>query len=554
MPAAESAAGRRILGLTLREHIGGRWAISLVGYLILAPFTLITLASDITSMPANNQWFSWLLAAIASYLGFGLVYLLANFTFFRNRKFHPVPIVWVALLGSVASVVRAEMNSFLTYQFGLIPDYVTDLALRLITNILLGAILWTVIPLTLSLVSSFRQQRFELMAEAAQVRGLQMRTSGESQVLENAIRTSIAGEFAQVIESRDAVGARAMSHRIWESAAEEKIPRLRLSSLISRTLTRNPYAVVPVLTIWGLSTWGSSAQALGAGAATVRMSICFLTLFFAFRVGRSLTTRYPRHPLLLFVGVMTVVLSVVGPITAFIFDADPVSAVAVTIANCIWLLLIFLTVSCVRNSLTYSEEILADLKQDLVESEVELFAARAEEKRIRMELATLLHGSVQSRLLTAAALLSQDPSTNPNPQVDDALVNVAGLLFDSPSKNLGLRSGLELAAEPWQILMDVTFSIGADVSDTAASVPFIHIAQEALANSFRHGKARAVHIDISRGADQTTMTIVDDGTFTPERSEPGLGTALLESLAPGRWQLTASPQGGARLSVTAKET
>jgi len=120
VPAADSTGGRRILGLTLREHIGGRWAISLVGYLILAPFTLITLASDITSMPANNQWVLWLLAAIASYLGFGLVYLLANFTFFRNRRFHPVPIVWVALLGSAASVVRAEMNSFLTYQFSLI--------------------------------------------------------------------------------------------------------------------------------------------------------------------------------------------------------------------------------------------------------------------------------------------------------------------------------------------------------------------------------------------------------------------------------------------------
>jgi len=424
----------------------------------------------------------------------------------------------------------------------------------LITNILLGAILWTVIPLTLSLVSSFRQQRLELMAEAAQVRGLQMRTSGESQVLENAIRTSIAGEFAQVIESRDAVGARAMSHKIWESAAEEKAPRLRLSSLISRTLTRNPYAVVPVLTIWGLSTWGSSAQALGAGAATLRMSICFLTLFFAFRVGRSLTARYPRHPLLLFVGVMTVVLTVVGPITAFIFDADAVSAAAVTIANCIWLLLIVLTVSCVRNSLTYSEEILADLKQDLVESEVELFAAQAEEKRIRMELATLLHGSVQSRLLTAAALLSQDPSTNPNPQLDDALINVAGLLFDNPVEDLGLRAGLKLAAEPWQILMDVTITVEESVSDTQSSILLSQIVQEALANAFRHGNARSVHVDVRRNNNETTMTIEDDGTFSQGRIRPGLGTAIFDSLAPGQWELIGNAQGGARLTVTTLET
>jgi len=251
---------------------------------------------------------------------------------------------------------------------------------------------------------------------------------------------------------------------------------------------------------------------------------------------------------------MTVVLSVVGPITTIIFDADPVSATAVTIANCIWLLMIVLTVSCVRNSLTYSEEILADLTQDLIDSEGELLAAQAEEKRIRKELATLLHGSVQSRLLTAAALLSQDPSATPNAQLDDALINVAGLLFDNPVEDLGLRAGLQLVAEPWQILMDVTITVEASVSDTQASILLSQIVQEALANAFRHGDAKSVYVDVRRNSNQITMTIEDDGTFSQGRIQPGLGTAIFDSLAPGQWELIGNAQGGARLTVTTLET
>jgi hypothetical protein len=546
----EPTTKRRILGLTLREHVGGRWAISLAGYTILAPFTLITLASDITSFPVESQWALWVIAAIVSYLGFGCVYLVANFTLFRNRQIRPVPIAWVALLGAVASVVRAEANSLLTYEFGLIPNYATDLPLRLATNILVGAILWTLIPLTLSLVSSFRGQRHDLMVEAADMRGLQMRTSGESKILENAIRTSIAAEFTEVISTRDALAARSMSHRMWESASEEAVPRLRLRQLIVRTLNRNPYAVLPVLIIWGLSTWGSSAQALGPGAATLRMSVCCVTLFVSFRYGRRWTYHHPDHSLAIFVVVMAVVLSVVGPITSIIFDSDPVSASAVTIANCIWLLVIVLTVSFVNNSLTYSEEIIGDLKKDLVDSEVDLLAAQTEERRVRMELATLLHGSVQSRLLSAAALMSQDPSTIANPEVEDALVNIPALLFESPAKNLGLRAGLELAAEPWQILMDIEITIETDVSDTAGSNEFVHIAQEALANSFRHGRASSVHIDIFPNAHQTTMMVKDNGEFAQGCLQPGLGSALLDTLAPGRWKLTANTEGGALLTVT----
>lgn len=540
--------GRRILGLSLREHIGGRWAISLTGFLIVWPFTLITLASDITSMPEGNQWVQWTVAAIVSYLALGAVFLLASLTIFRNRRQRPVPILWVAALGAVASILRAEVNSTLVWQFDLISDYASELPVRLVTNVLLGAIMYPLLSLGLSLVSTFTSQRRLLLSQETELQGQRMRTTGESHILEAAIRASIAGEFAHVIEKGDVSAARNMSHQMWNSAAPEEYPRLRLTTLMRRALTRNPYATLPVLVIWGLSTWGSSIQALGAGPASVRMLLCFGVIIAAFTVGRKLTAAHPRHALAIFTISMAIVLSFIGPVTSFFFDPNFVEAVPVTIANCLWLLTIVITISFIRNSLTYSEEILDELQRDVAQSEVALLAAQKEEQRIRIELATLLHGSVQSRLLTAAAIMSQPDVSNRGVQITDALNNVTEILNAKEHVHTSLRSSLNLVADPWEPLMDIEISVDPDVSDSRDIHVFVHIAQEALSNSFRHGNARRVNIAIRSHPRETVMTIIDDGIFHTDQ-QSGLGTALIDSLAPGKWTRTSSSDGGCELTV-----
>lgn len=549
MRIVESRRNRIILGRTLRQHIGGRWAISLIGYLVIAPFTLITLASDITEVPTSHQWALWVVAAVAGYLALGATLLLANLTAFRGRAANPVPILWVALLGSLVSVVRAEVNAGLVFGFDLSDIYLSQLPLRLVTNVLFGAILWPLMALILSLIDSYRAERRLLIIQAAELHGERMRASGQTRALELTIRESITGEFTDVIASRDADRARSMSHRMWASTASASAPRLHLRSLLGRVFTHNPYSALPVIAIWGLSTWGSSAEALGAQAATVRILICIVTIVLVFRMARAWTERHPHRAALIFVASMTVVLSVVGPITAIIFDPDARESAPVTLANCLWLTSIVVAVSFIRISLTSSEEILEELRKDVQSSEVELLATQREEQRIRSQLAARLHGSVQSRLLTAAALLDQPSDGSPRGRVDDALANIAELLDDPGPTVSGLRAGLDFIADPWQPLMSVTIAVDDDVLDEPGSAVLMTIAQEALSNAFRHGGAGSVSIHVSAEGSSLCMTVIDDGTFPDGLIEPGLGSALMDSLVPLGWHLGRHTEGGAILTA-----
>ncbi|MCF8528002.1 MAG: hypothetical protein K9G80_10905, partial [Candidatus Nanopelagicales bacterium] len=138
---------------------------------------------------------------------------------------------------------------------------------------------------------------------------------------------------------------------------------------------------------------------------------------------------------------------------------------------------------------------------------------------------------------------------SPRGRLDDALANIAELL-DDPGPNVsGVRAGLDFIADPWQPLMSVTIAVDDDVLDEPDSAVLMTIAQEALSNAFRHGGAGSVSIHVSAEDSSLCMTVIDDGTFPDGLIEPGLGSALLDSLAPLGWHLGRHAGGGAILTA-----
>jgi len=105
-------ADRLILGKTLREHIGGRWAISLVAYGINAPINILSILSNANAAQDQKSSPLWLLVAVVGYLAVGLVVWIANLTVFRNRRIAAVPIWWVVVLGFVAGGTRGVVVGF----------------------------------------------------------------------------------------------------------------------------------------------------------------------------------------------------------------------------------------------------------------------------------------------------------------------------------------------------------------------------------------------------------------------------------------------------------
>ena len=82
------------------------------------------------------------------------------------------------------------------------------------------------------------------------------------------------------------------------------------------------------------------------------------------------------------------------------------------------------------------------------------------------------------------------------------------------------------------------------------------VAQEALHNAVRHGRARTIAMHLEGGASSLTMTIVDDGAGFDVKGRWGLGLGLvsmserLESIG-GRMSIRSSPGAGTSIEVSA---
>jgi len=64
------------------------------------------------------------------------------------------------------------------------------------------------------------------------------------------------------------------------------------------------------------------------------------------------------------------------------------------------------------------------------------------------------------------------------------------------------------------------------LADINVATQLYRIAQEAVTNAVRHGKARHVSICLDSADDEIVLTITDDGTGLPENARAGNGMGL----------------------------
>jgi signal transduction histidine kinase len=65
-----------------------------------------------------------------------------------------------------------------------------------------------------------------------------------------------------------------------------------------------------------------------------------------------------------------------------------------------------------------------------------------------------------------------------------------------------------------------------DVNDVNVATHLYRIAQEAITNAVRHGKARHINLRLDSTADEIVLTIIDDGIGLPENARNGNGLGL----------------------------
>jgi signal transduction histidine kinase len=94
------------------------------------------------------------------------------------------------------------------------------------------------------------------------------------------------------------------------------------------------------------------------------------------------------------------------------------------------------------------------------------------------------------------------------------------------------------------------------LSDVNAATHLYRIAQEAIANAVRHGKARYINIRLDSTNNETVLTVIDDGIGLPEnaRNGDGLGLRIMAyraSMIGATFNIERlSSSGGTRVSCT----
>ena len=167
---------------------------------------------------------------------------------------------------------------------------------------------------------------------------------------------------------------------------------------------------------------------------------------------------------------------------------------------------------------------------------------------VAREVAGLLHGPIQTKLVACAMVIDQAAISGDVERVNEAL-RQAQIVLQQPlpvsgvNDNETLAEVVERKAALWSGLAQITVTIDSDIATTKG--PLLNdvatVVEEGIANAIQHGSASEITVAIDQPDDRLDIRIRDNGTG-PSNGTPGLGSRILGQLDPG-WHIDAEPQG-----------
>jgi signal transduction histidine kinase len=194
-----------------------------------------------------------------------------------------------------------------------------------------------------------------------------------------------------------------------------------------------------------------------------------------------------------------------------------------------------------------------------------LDVGEAERRRIGRDLHDSL-GQFLTGTALAGQVLKEKLATRSAPEEADA-ARIVGLVEEAievargfargldpvPLEGGGLAEGLEQLASRTShvssILCDCEVEGAVEVADTAAATHLYRIAQEAITNALKHGRARHVSVRLFQRNGRVVLAVDDDGRGIPEPAERGQGMGLRimahrAAVMGGTFQIQALPPHG----------
>lgn len=525
-----------LLGATLREHIGGRWSVSLLLFVIYVPLGIVSTIGNLSTTTPGTSLGQLLLASTISLIPVGLILWLSGITWLRHRREHPAPVIAIIALGAVIGLVRSSSMYAVSVAMG-IQDPDTPLAwARTITGGMQGAASYPLAVLAFSLIATYREQRRRLVAQQISWETRRLQDAREWEEIRDGVITPITGELQAlgndldervigIDEASEAVRRRA--HALWgEAQPAPTAPRVRWGTAIAASLRSRPFATLLILAIWLPTAFGTALAVGEIPRAPLGALISAAMIAVVFEAANALVRRSQAlWPVALILG-LGIAIVLTSPSLSLVGGMPAQGRTAYSVINAVWLVLLVILTAIVMGALRRGETILAEMHDAVDATTVETLAQEEQRRRIVQEVAATLHGSLQGRLASLP-----DPDTAGD-AVRETLARLQ--MRTTPAVDATAEDVARGALDQWQSLLEIRLQAPRDTLDLHIAQAVSDVLEECVANAFRHGRASQVDCIIDVQSQHVRIRVHDNGGGgTAPEGPPGLGSRILDSS--GSW-------------------
>ena len=551
-----------ILGKTLREHIGGRYAISWVLYAINVPLNFLAIATSIRNDPQGSQWWGWAVVGLAGIAAIAVGFIVADLTLLRRRREKPAPIWVVAAVGAMTGIFRGGVVVLVATGLQLQPFTGSDLANRMVAGGLLGALALPIGSLVLSVLSTYRSERDRLVQEKVSIERARLQQQGQVDALRTALVVSVRQEVTATLEELDSADPRDVSealrhtsHRVWrdEEPGKDSESNIGIREVLWPVLKGSRIPVWPAVVLWGVSAAGSLIAAMGPVVGILNLAYSLTSLWICLTLANRWIAARPRQWTLAVGTMIAAAYLLVSPLAYVIFDPRPAQVAGpVLVLNAFWLPIVVGLVTVGAGAITSSEVALQRLSDQVNAVQVSKQALDDEREEVLRELAVQLHGTAHSPLVAGSALLSHVDDTRAREQLLEQVGRAVAKLGEPEARD-SLTRRLRDVARPWEGLVSIRMDLDEHVDEVSVTNTtrraIERIVKEGIANAYRHGNADAVEVLVQSSGGEIHLDVLDNGSGLAENVTAGLGHRLFQTATSGEWGLSNRQGGGAHLRV-----
>ncbi|MGI9188336.1 MAG: sensor histidine kinase, partial [Gaiellales bacterium] len=555
---------------TLFERLGGRWAISLRGYVVLCLgifLALFTTETDATR--STHGAIAWFGISVCACVALGVYLLILDrWTPYARRREQAIPI-WVLLLGTAgAGLVLGVAVDGVAALAGI--ETGQDVVRRTVGFIIIGEWIGLALILLFDGIDRSRRRRAALIERQV---GIEIASLQQTMLIEELRRQAVeevAGELvaarSDVRQRLDALSAsasvageeetssmlrsvasgevRALSSRLWSTASRE-YPKVPWWTVLTSTLRHEPLRPLALIAVHVLGNATELTRAYGTWTGLAMLAVVSLDVAVVSVIANRLMRRLPRWHMAIFILAALLIQTYLVPMVLWRDSIVPGSgSTAWALTQLFAGLAVIVITSAFGSWRTVIRTLERDYEQQLEQEQVEAIARSRAVAELARELSRELHGTVQSRLVACAMVSERAVESGDAEQLKMSLLEAQRVLttslatFESTREVATIGDEVRRKASLWDELCAVEVRIDPSIDAVEGSSALVgRVVEEALANAVRHGGAGTIAVAVTRIDDDVRIVVEDDGIGPQGEGGPGLGTTILDQATRGRWSL-----------------